>query len=411
MNKAFLLLTLLLPSAAIASNNVNNTENYPSIQNPSTYTNNTYTYVKCWYRTSVSHDEPATDWIWAKNTDGSYYKLPGYWWSSISFKNMFYTDVANKDIKQRCKASIDTNNKNADITFYASDIKSSYSHTIWSNDKITHSNAINKIVAFGDSLSDTGNTFNGSQWLFPNSNSWFLGHFSNGLVWTEYLANAKHLPLYNWAVGGAAGVNEYGILTGIYDQISSFNTYMKSAKNYNIGNTLFTLEFGLNDFMNYGRNVTQVKSDYSTALIRLTDVGAKNILLMTLPDASKAPQFKYSSAEKVALVSKQIKQFNAFIKEQAAYYKAKGINITLVDAYKMFENVTSNPQKYGFINAKDACMDINRSSSKDYLISHNLTNDCAQNGSDKYVFWGVTHPTTAMHKYIAQQIISQLSVN
>ncbi len=77
MNKAFLLLTLLLPSAAIASNNVNNTENYPSIQNPSTYTNNTYTYVKCWYRTSVSHDEPATDWIWAKNTDGSYYKLPG----------------------------------------------------------------------------------------------------------------------------------------------------------------------------------------------------------------------------------------------------------------------------------------------------------------------------------------------
>ncbi len=38
--------------------------------------------------------------------------------------------------------------------------------------------------------------------------------------------------------------------------------------------------------------------------------------------------------KKVALVSKQIKQFNAFIKEQAAYYKAKGINITLVDAYK-----------------------------------------------------------------------------
>ncbi len=112
------------------------------------------------------------------------------------------------------------------------------------------------------------------------------------------MANAKHLPLYNWAVGGAAGVNEYSILTGIYDQISSFNTYKKSAKNYNIGNTLFTLEFGLNDFMNYGRNVTQVKSDYSTALIRLTDVGAKNILLMTLPDASKAPQFKYSSAEK-----------------------------------------------------------------------------------------------------------------
>ena len=410
MNKAYLLLTLLFPFAATASDNVQHPENQPLIQKVN-HSSNTYTYVKCWYRTSVSHDEPATDWVWAKNSDNSYYELPGYWWSSISFKNMFYTDVPNKAIAQRCATSIDTDNKNADIIFYASDIKASYSHTIWSNDNVNQPNTINRIVAFGDSLSDTGNTFNGSQWIFPNSNSWFLGHFSNGLVWTEYLANAKNLPLYNWAVGGAAGVNEYGILTGIYDQISSFNTYMKSAKNYHIENTLFTLEFGLNDFMNYDRNITEVKSDYSTALIRLTDAGAKNILLMTLPDASKAPQFKYATADKVTLVSQQIKQFNLFIKEQAAYYKQKGINITLVDAYQIFENVTSEPQKYGFVNAKDACMDINRSSSKDYLMSHTLTNDCAQHGSDKYVFWGVTHPTTAMHKYIARKIITTVSIN
>ncbi|MCD9511512.1 SGNH/GDSL hydrolase family protein [Photobacterium phosphoreum] len=410
MNKAYLLLTLLFPFAATASDNVQHPENQPLIQKVN-HSSNTYTYVKCWYRTSVSHDEPATDWVWAKNSDNSYYELPGYWWSSISFKNMFYTDVPNKAIAQRCATSIDTDNKNADIIFYASDIKASYSHTIWSNDNVNQPNTSNRIVAFGDSLSDTSNTFNGSQWIFPNSNSWFLGHFSNGLVWTEYLANAKNLPLYNWAVGGAAGVNEYGILTGIYDQISSFNTYMKSAKNYHIENTLFTLEFGLNDFMNYDRNITEIKSDYSTALIRLTDAGAKNILLMTLPDASKAPQFKYATADKVSLVSQQIKQFNLFIKEQAAYYKQKGINITLVDAYQIFENVTSEPQKYGFVNAKDACMDINRSSSKDYLISHTLTNDCAQHGSDKYVFWGVTHPTTAMHKYIARKIITTVSIN
>lgn len=410
MNKAYLLLTLLFPFAATASDNVQHPENQPLIQKVN-HSSNTYTYVKCWYRTSVSHDEPATDWVWAKNSDNSYYELPGYWWSSISFKNMFYTDVPNKAIAQRCATSIDTDNKNADIIFYASDIKASYSHTIWSNDNVNQPNTINRIVAFGDSLSDTSNTFNGSQWIFPNSNSWFLGHFSNGLVWTEYLANAKNMPLYNWAVGGAAGVNEYGILTGIYDQISSFNTYMKSAKNYHIENTLFTLEFGLNDFMNYDRNITEVKSDYSTALIRLTDAGAKNILLMTLPDASKAPQFKYATADKVTLVSQQIKQFNLFIKEQAAYYKQKGINITLVDAYQIFENVTSEPQKYGFVNAKDACMDINRSSSKDYLMSHTLTNDCAQHGSDKYVFWGVTHPTTAMHKYIARKIITTVSIN
>jgi thermolabile hemolysin len=69
--------------------------------------------------------------------------------------------------------------------------------------------------------------------------------------------------------------------------------------------------------------------------------------------------------------------------------------------------MTSNPQQHGFENASDACLNINRSSSADYLKSHSFTNDCAYYGSDKYVFWGVTHPTTAAHKYIADNIIAE----
>ncbi|NMS08011.1 thermolabile hemolysin, partial [Vibrio parahaemolyticus] len=136
----------------------------------------------------------------------------------------------------------------------------------------------------------------------PNPNSWFLGHFSNGFVWTEYVAKAKNLPLYNWAVGGAAGENQYIALTGVGEQVSSYLTYTKLAKNYNPANTLFTLEFGLNDFMNYNRSVPEVKADYAEALIRLTDAGAKTFMLMTLPDATKAPQFKYSTQEEIETI-------------------------------------------------------------------------------------------------------------
>ena len=70
---------------------------------------------------------------------------------------------------------------------------------------------------------------------------------------------------------------------------------------------------------------------------------------------------------------------------------------------RKIDNISS--QLYGFENANDACLNISRSSAKDYLYRHNLTNDCAYHGSDKYVFWGVTHPTTAIHKYIANQIL------
>ncbi|MCW8334751.1 SGNH/GDSL hydrolase family protein [Vibrio paucivorans] len=365
----------------------------------------TYTYVRCWYRTSYSTDDPATDWEWAENSDGSYFTIDGYWWSAVSFKNMFYTNTSQSEIRKRCEETLDLANDNADITYFAADNRWSYNHTIWSNDSETQPEKINKVVAFGDSLSDTGNIFNASQWKFPNPNSWFLGHFSNGLVWTEYIAKEKQLPVYNWAVGGAAGENQYIALTGVGEQVSSYLTYMKMAKNYLPANTLFTLEFGLNDFMNYGRSVAEVKSDYSEAMIRLTDAGAENLLLMTLPDATRAPQFKYSSQEEIDKIRAKILEMNAFIESQAQYYIMQGYKITLYDTYTLFESLTSAPQQHGFANASEACLDINRSSAIDYLYRHGLRNECANLGADKFVFWDVTHPTTATHRYVAERML------
>lgn len=406
MKKHILLLSMLLPFASQASADATITpEAITAAQVSSVQASETYTYVRCWYRPAASHDDPATDWEWALNDDGSYYTVSGYWYSSVSFKNMFYTDESQDNIKQRCDKTLGVTHDTADITYFASDNRFSYNHSIWTNDNVFQPTAINKMVVFGDSLSDTGNMFNGSQWIFPNSNSWFLGHFTNGFVWTEYIAQNKDIPLYNWAVGGAAGTNQYVALTGVYDQVTSYLTYMKMAKNYRPENTLFTLEFGLNDFMNYDREVPEVKADFSAALIRLTDAGAKNILLFTLPDATKAPQFKYSTQEEALKVRQKIVEFNQYIAEQAQYYQDKGINVQLYDAYSLFEQMTSNPQEHGFQNASEPCLDINRSSALDYLYSHSLTNECAYYGSDSYVFWGVTHPTTATHKYIADNII------
>lgn len=406
MKKSILLLSLLFPLASQASDSAPITpEAITAAQVSSVQSAETYTYVRCWYRPAATHDDSATEWEWALNEDGSYYSIPGYWYSSISFKNMFYTSEPQEKIKKRCDETLDVTHETADITYFASDKRFSYNHSIWTNDNAFQPAAINKMVVFGDSLSDTGNMFNGSQWIFPNSNSWFLGHFSNGFVWTEYLAKSKNIPLYNWAVGGAAGTNQYVALTGVYDQVTSYLTYMKMAKNYHPENTLFTLEFGLNDFMNYEREVPEVKADYSAAMIRLTDAGAKNILLLTLPDATKAPQFKYSTQEEVLVVRQKIEEFNQYIREQAEYYQNKGINVELYDAYSLFKQMTSNPQQHGFQNASEPCLDINRSSALDYLYSHRLTNECAYYGSDSHVFWGVTHPTTATHKYIADRIL------
>lgn len=405
MKNALLLTGLgLITANAFASDAPTTPEMVTSAYAASVQSNQTYTYVRCWYRPANTHDDPATSWEWALDANGDYLKIDGYWWSSVSFKNMFYTTASQQSIQQRCEETLDVNHDTADILYYAADNRLSYNHSIWTNDSTTAGN-INRIVAFGDSLSDTGNLFNGSQWVFPNANSWFLGHFSNGFVWTEYLAQSRNVPLYNWAVGGAAGTNQYVALTGIYDQVTSYLTYMKMAKNYNPSKTLFTLEFGLNDFMNYNREVSDVKADLSSALIRLTDAGAKHLILLTLPDATKAPQFKYSTQAEIEKVRAKILEFNQFIRQQASHYEKQGVNVVLHETHQLFEQMTSNPQQHGFENASDACLNINRSSALDYLYSHSFTNECAYHGSDKYVFWGVTHPTTAAHRYIANDII------
>ncbi|EON6313667.1 TPA: SGNH/GDSL hydrolase family protein [Vibrio cholerae] len=366
----------------------------------------TYTYVRCWYRPAATHDDPYTTWEWAKNADGSYYTIQGYWWSSIRQKNMFYTTVQPETLLERCEETLGVNHEFADITYFAADHRFSYNHTIWSNDPEVQSNRISKVIAFGDSLSDTGNIFNASQWRFPNPDSWFLGHFSNGFVWTEYLAQGLNVPLYNWAVGGAAGRNQYVALTGVYEQVSSYLSYMRLAKNYQPENSLFTLEFGLNDFMNYNRSLAEVKADYSSALIRLIDAGAKNLVLMTLPDATRAPQFQYATQEQIDTVRSKIIGMNAFIREQARYYQMQGIRIALFDAHTLFDSITTQPEQHGFANANSPCLDIRRNSAADYLLSHSLSAECAKQGSDRFVFWEVTHPTTAIHHYLAEQILA-----
>ncbi|ASU24330.1 thermolabile hemolysin [Vibrio qinghaiensis] len=400
-----LLITAILPlSMAVAENTDTTSEPVTAYDVMSAQNRQTYTYVRCWYRPAGNHDDPATDWEWALDEEGNDYRIYGYWWSSVRFKNMFYTDTSQHEIKQRCEETLGVSHDSADITYFAADNRFSYNHSIWTNDKKNAEPVINKMVTIGDSLSDTGNIFNASQWKFPNPNSWFLGHFSNGFVWTEYLAKMYDLPVYNWAIGGAAGRNQYIALKGVNDQVRSYLNYMTMAKHYQPENTLFTLGFGLNDFMNYNHEVYEVKADFSRAMIRLVDSGAKNIILLTLPDATKAPQFKYSTAEEIEKVSAKITAFNAFIQQQALYYRMQGINIILFDAHSLFENLTANPQQYGFENATDACLNINRNSALDYLYRHSLTNDCAYHSSDKYVFWGVTHPTTAIHKLIADEI-------
>ena len=158
--------------------------------------------------------------------------------------------------------------------------------------------------------------------------------------------------------------------------------------------------------MQFGRSAADVKDDFAEALVSLVDSGAKNFLLITLPDVTNAPKFQYSSHAEVEFIRSKILDMNTFIQEQVNYYIGLGYNMTLFDTYELFERVISNPTPYGFDNATESCLSLSSFSLSEYFYRHSLREECIRIGSDKFVFWDSLHPTTAVHQYVAEEILA-----
>ncbi|MBV8464471.1 MAG: thermolabile hemolysin, partial [Burkholderiales bacterium] len=239
---------------------------------------NTYTYLRCYYRTSNDLTSPTTDYVWARNWWGGWYTVDGFWYGAGVVANMFYTNTSQSDLRSACQSTLSNQGINQPVAMmFAADNSLSFNYTLWTNDSNSGS-TINKVVAFGDSLSDNQNMYNESDWLLPNRSSYYIGHFSNGYNWVEYMSQDLGLPVYDWAVGGAGVTTQDLVIPGVVEQVNSWQQYMTQAPNYNPQNTLFTMLIGGNDLVNYNKSVADVISGEQTALQNLINAGARNIL-------------------------------------------------------------------------------------------------------------------------------------
>lgn len=365
----------------------------------------TYTYLRCWYRVSSDPLQPKSTYEWAQDASGGgWYRLYGNWWhgGTLSWENMFYSDVSQDSLQAVCRQTLaDKGIKQPVLAAQAADNQLSFNHTVWSNDSPAQ-HGINKLISFGDSLSDTQNMFNGSLWRLPNSSSWMAGRFSNGRVWPEYVAGSLGLPLYNWAVGGAAA-DRYLVVPGVLQQVQSWQTYMRSAPDYQPGNTLFSVLVGANDLMTYGRSVDQVMTGLRQALELLIGSGARNILLLNLPDISRAPEFRLRSdgLQLAAQVRDYNQRLNAMVSELQGRYGSTLI-LRQFDSYAVFNELLAEPARFGINNIRDACLAINTTSAVMYAQPHTPQPACQNPG--QYLFWDMLHPTTHTHQLLAERV-------
>src|SRR5271157_3137341 len=223
-----------------------------------------------------------------------------------------------------------------------------------------------QIVAFGDSLIDTGNFFDARG--VPASPPYFNGRWTNGPVWVELLASGLGVPDplpsrlggTDYAWGGAetslSGVSARGT-PNVGTQVT---TYLSSHTPTT--SQLFVVGAGGNDFFNHLPQFLDPSvpaSNLSADITQLYQAGARNFIVPSLPLLGERPYVKQQLAPSnpgiEATLNSLTTQFNTQLAnaESRLENSLPGIKIYRLDVNGLFQQVLTNPESFGITNVTD----------------------------------------------------------
>ncbi len=288
-----------------------------------------------------------------------------------------------------------------------------------------------RIVVFGDSLSDPGNAFYLSgrnlkppydtldAFLIPDA-PYAKGrnHFSNGATWIERLAkemdlkdsakpafrgmNTGRLKNTNYAVGGARA-HENGIDVNLTAQI---NAFFADAQGVASEDALYVIALGGNDVRDAvaalsidptgrasGEIIGSAIMTISDSIFALYNSGARKFLIANSPDLSLTPALQSldllmpGASFAAALTSDQ---FNNELDKLLDLLSVSlpGLEISRLNFYQGLHDIVANPDQYGLINVQNAC-----------VMPNQAPFVCEK--QDRYLFWDGIHPTRKVHRILA----------
>jgi phospholipase/lecithinase/hemolysin len=295
-----------------------------------------------------------------------------------------------------------------------------------------------RLVVFGDSLSDIGNSFIASGGTAPpgqplaplgsplrgdygetfdGTGATFLGRFTDGQNWVDYfpgIAEQFHVdisPVTAWlgdpnndnatdfAVGGSTSgdlnvIN--GALPSLLGKRGQINAYLNGPGSKNAADDLCVIWIGVNDFgakIEPLKTVTHIKH----AIAQLSGAGAKNFFVITIPDLALTPQVKAAGGATILAATQFVVATNVLLAvELPRFAFAHQIRIDLVDINAIFVPVVCQPARFGFTNStKFAYAPPNGP-----LLVQDNPND--------YLFWDGFHATTKVHSLAAAFIFNNI---
>lgn len=324
------------------------------------------------------------------------------------------------------------------------------------------------VIFLGDSLSDNGNVYQLLLHVVPKSPPYYRGRFSNGPTWAEHLGKYYYHKNYSdykiLAYGGATALfhmpTKHFISTTNLTLL--YRGYLAGTGKKNIEDTLFVIWIAGNDYLYFlsedvDKFTTRVVDAIEWVMKDLIQRGAKNILVLNLPDMSRTP-FAQKVDYKDRLYSLGLLHKEKLDQAVQTLQKTHpDRHIVLMDVYDLFLDFLSHPEvynkKYGahVKNTTESCWqggyvlspvtkEALQQEMKEAVIkqgikgdSHTDTSKLADmvfsspallqaykvgkmaeagifpcSNADDYFFWDEIHPTDVVHTVMAKIIEEKL---
>lgn len=273
---------------------------------------------------------------------------------------------------------------------------------------------ISKIVAFGDSASDSGEAYAVSKeilalpevpegaFLKPGTVYW-ENRYSNGKSAIEVLAEMMDKKLTNYATGGAtSGYKNYTpwmdtiAYTGVLGQIDKYEKSLNGQKAD--PNALHFIMVGANDyseFLDYELEGTiegvadTVVANMAIAIRDLAELGAEKFLISNSIDLTLTPyEIREGRTDAAKAYTERV---NTTLPDVLAdLEKELNVDITEFDAAKVMGDIAKNPQKHGIrfvgVEAQPTYPEIKP----------------AKTNADEYFSWDEWHFSRVTHRVIGE---------
>lgn len=236
----------------------------------------------------------------------------------------------------------------------------------------------------------------------------FNGNTTNQSVTTEILQGEASSPnlsvnfAYGLATTGAEGTTEIGsFIPGMEQQVEFFVEDHLQAEQTADPEALYILWGGSNDYFVPNADPEQVVDNIEAEVESLYDLGARDFLVVNLPDLGETPEAnKPDLAVSVEQLTELSDTHNLLLDSSIEEMEdtLTGAEITVLEVDSLFDDILANPDEFGLTNVAEPFLDP---------VTFEPTVGA---NPDEYLFYDTLHPTVAGHALISDFALETLNI-